>query len=85
MWNLPGPEIEPVSPALAGALNHWTTRKVQNLPLNKLPMVCEFALQIQEHALKCNWSLMVLGLNLPFASCRDMDKSIQAFATFPIN
>ena len=29
MWNLPGPGIEPVSPALeARNLNHWTPRKV---------------------------------------------------------
>ena len=29
MWNLPGPEIEPVSPALAGRLftTHCTTRE----------------------------------------------------------
>ena len=30
MWDGPGPGIEPVSPALQGRLNHWTTRSAQN-------------------------------------------------------
>ena len=28
MWDLPRPGTEPVSPALAGGLNHWTAREV---------------------------------------------------------
>ena len=28
MWDLPGSRIEPVTPALAGGRNHWTTREV---------------------------------------------------------
>ena len=27
MWDLPGPGIKPMFPALAAVLNHWTTRK----------------------------------------------------------
>ena len=33
MWDLPGPGLKPVSPALeAGSVNHWTTREVPDLP-----------------------------------------------------
>ena len=40
MWNLPGPGMEPVSPALAGRfLNHWTTREVPLLPFRKKTVV----------------------------------------------
>ena len=28
MWNLPGPEIEPMNAASAGRLNHWTIREL---------------------------------------------------------
>ena len=45
----------------------------------------EFALWFKKHPLKCDWGPMVLGLNHPSASCRDMNKSIQNFATSPIN
>ena len=31
MWNLPGSGIKPMSPALAGILNHWTTREALKL------------------------------------------------------
>ena len=36
MWNLPGPGIEPVFPALAGILIHWTTRIVLSFPFCKM-------------------------------------------------
>ena len=37
LWHLPGPRIEPVSPASAGGpiLDHWNTREVPLLTLRK--------------------------------------------------
>ena len=43
MWDLPRPGIKPVSPALAGILNHWITREVpmfyslSNLEIGRFP------------------------------------------------
>ena len=51
-WDLPGPGIEPVPPALAGRLNYWTAREVPNActlstyssssPYIKLRPICTF-------------------------------------------
>ena len=40
MWDLPGPGIEPVSPAFeVRSLNHWTTREVRALSLSFMSTV----------------------------------------------
>ena len=37
MWDLPGPGIKPMSPALAGKLYHWATKEALSIILISLP------------------------------------------------
>ena len=39
MWNLPGPGIKPMFPALAAVLNYWTTREVPSTNISWVPIM----------------------------------------------
>ena len=70
MWDLPGPGIEPVSPALAGALNHCATREAPKYFKNVLYLLLAAGnftevFEVGRVSTTTEFSLGILALPLP--------------------
>ena len=81
MWNLPRPEMEPMSPALAGGLNLWTIRKSQQVLFSS-----HFSNQQPEDVFFFNFTILYWFCHISWASwCLLLPKSLSQLHPLPFS